>query len=143
MQKLPHTYVASAKATLNENLTSYAEGLPDIECAPPHQFDGPGDVWSPEELLLSSISTCLILSFRAIAKMNKLEWLDIDCKAEGLLEKVDRKVQFTKVTSHVSLKIANPDDAEKAVQLVHKAEETCFISNSLNCECALETQIRA
>jgi organic hydroperoxide reductase OsmC/OhrA len=39
-----------------------ADGLPDLRSAPPLGFDGPGDAWSPEHLLLAAVETCFLFT---------------------------------------------------------------------------------
>lgn len=46
MKELPHSYKVRVDGTKN-NLTTQAGSLPALEIAPPYQFDGPGDKWSP------------------------------------------------------------------------------------------------
>ncbi len=141
MEQLPHTYSSRICGTPNDNLHTVTAHLPSMSLAPPQQFDGPGDQWSPEELLMASVSGCLVLSFRAIAKASGLDWLSIDCESEGSLEKVDHQVQFTRIVSRVTLVIAEAGDQAKAEKLLLKAEETCFVSNSLACETELDALV--
>ena len=68
MQELPHHYVVSANAKTVGNVALSANGVSDLESAPPAEFGGPGDQWSPESLLVAAVADCFILSFRAIAR---------------------------------------------------------------------------
>jgi organic hydroperoxide reductase OsmC/OhrA len=115
--------------------------LPDIPTAPPAEFDGPGDVWSPETLLCASVADCFILTFRAIARASKLEWSDLSCRVEGVLERVEGVSQFTRYTTYATLTIAPTGDASRARTLLEKAEHGCLVANSLKGERMLETQI--
>ncbi|MEH6556689.1 MAG: OsmC family protein [Oceanicoccus sp.] len=141
MEKLPHLYRVNVSALPEDNLLVSADGLPALAVAPPRQFDGPGDQWSPEELLMAAVANCLVLSFRAIAKASSFEWLDIECQSEGVLDKVDRKMQFTTIKTYVKLTIAASDSAELANKLLHKAEEFCLVSNSLSSQTEIECEI--
>ena len=141
MKDLPHLYSAKSAGDATGILTSSSENLPNIDVAPPAQFGGPGDKWSPEDLLMASIANCLVLSFRAIARASRLEWDSIECVSEGVLDKVERKVQFTSVLSRVRLFIPTADSKEKAEKLLIKAEQTCLISNSMSCNSHIEYEI--
>lgn len=141
MEKLPHLYKVGVSASPEGNLSVFADGLPALVVAPPRQFDGPGDQWSPEELLMAAVANCLVLSFRAIAKASSFEWLDIECHSEGVLDKVDRKMQFTAVKTYVKLTIAASGSVELANKLLHKAEESCLVSNSLSSQTNIECEI--
>lgn len=141
MNEFPHFYKVKAEGEVTGKLIARAEGLPDIEVAPPMQFGGPGDQWSPEDLFMASIANCLVLSFKAIARASKFEWSSIECESVGELNKVDRKVKFTSVLSNVRLCIPENENKEKAERLLIKADETCLVSNSLSCESRIECEI--
>ena len=141
MKPFPHTYTAAASADPVGNVISTLGNGCRVEVAPPVEFDGVGDVWSPEELLMSSVANCLVLSFKSIARAYDLNWLHIECSADGQLEKVDRRVTFTKVHTRVTLTITSVEDESKAKRILEKAEDTCFITNSLSAETSLSFDI--
>ncbi len=132
MKGLPHHYIAKASGEPEGNLSSEVTNLSALSIAPPAQFGGPGDQWSPEDLLMASVANCLILSFRAITKISRFEWVSIECESEGELDKVERKIQFTKINSKVRLVVSEGADEALARKLVQKAEDSSLISNSLN-----------
>jgi organic hydroperoxide reductase OsmC/OhrA len=134
MQDLPHHYVVSARAEGKANVIVSSDNLPDIETAGPPEFGGPGDVWSPETLLVAAVANCFILSFRAIARKAKLEWLTLECTAEGDLDKVDKFTQFTGFTVNAKLTIPNGQDEKKAGVILEKAEKYCLVTNSMKAE---------
>lgn len=142
MKQLPHTYTVNVNGKPDTLPSTLGGALPTIDIAPPKEFDGPGDQWSPEELLMASLSSCFILSFKAIARASKLQWQDLQCESSGVLEKVERKVVFSQVFTKATLLISDKNDVEKADKLLRKAEETCFISNSLSSELHFECDIR-
>ncbi len=131
MQPLPHHYaVSAASRDQTGNIAVTCRGLPDLATNAPREYDGPGDAWSPETLLMAAVADCYLLGFRAIAQASKLAWHEIECSVEGTLDKVERTVRFTEVRIHARAKV--PADAEsRAERILHKAEETCLITNSL------------
>lgn len=141
MKPFPHTYTATAAADPTGNVMSSLGNGCRVEIAPPVEFDGVGDVWSPEELLMSSVASCLVLSFKSIARAYDLNWLHIECFADGQLEKVDRKVKFTRVHTRVKLTITSLEDSGEAKRILEKAEDTCFITNSLSAETGFSCEI--
>src|SRR6056300_769432 len=130
MQDLPHNYVVSASAEGAKNVTVSAAGLPDLETAGPPQFGGPGDVWSPETLLVGAVADCFILSFRAIARKAKLDWVTINCEVDGELDKLDGFNQFTAFTTRATLTIGDEKSIKKAEVILEKAEKYCLVTNS-------------
>ena len=143
MLNLPHHYSIKVNGTPTGDLIASADHLPQLEISPPLEFGGPGDKWSPEDLLMAAVANCLVLSFRIIAEKSKLEWTSIECISEGELNLVDGKMLFTKITSKVSLVILSQEDQAKAEKLLHKAEQSCLVSNSLSAKLALECLITA
>lgn len=141
MQSLPHYYKVLASGTPVGNLNVSAEDLPDMIAAPPIGFNGPGDVWSPEDMLMSSVATCTILSFRAISRASRMDWISIECEAKGELSRIDSVTKFTEIKIEVKLIIANKSDVDKAVKLLNKAEATCLISNSLTADSYIVCEI--
>ncbi len=141
MQDLPHHYTVTAGAEAEGNVTLTTDGVPQLITAPPAEFGGPGDQWSPETLLVGSIADCFILTFRAIARASKLEWDKLDCSAEGVLERVERVTRFTSATVHATLTVPAATDVAKAEKLLEKAESACLITNSLACETHLKAEV--
>lgn len=141
MSALPHQYKVTVSGKPDNALTAQAKNLPNLQVAAPVEFGGPGDLWSPEELLMASLANCLVLSFRAITKASKFDWLSVECESNGTLDQVDHKIKFTHVQTKAKLFIASANDMEKAKKLLHKAEDVCFISNSLSCNSHFESEI--
>ena len=141
MQAFPHHYTATVDAKVDGVLKISSHDLPVIESAPPVQFDGPGGFWSPEDLLVASVADCFVLSFKAVARASKIEWVSISCESIGVLDRVDGKTLFTKITNKVNLIIPEGDSMEKAEKILHKAEAVCLITNSLTAEVELICEV--
>ena len=137
-QALPHHYQVKATGKPDTYLALSVVNMPDLVVAPPAQFGGPGDEWSPEDLFMASIASCFILSFKAIARASKFSWLSIECDSEGLLEKVEGLTQFSKIVTRANLVIPATQSIEKAERLLHKAEQSCLVVNSLSSTSQLE-----
>lgn len=142
MQPFPHYYTISAAATSDSDVALSGQQLPKLVSAPPAEFDGPGDRWSPETLVVAAVADCFVLTFRAIARFSKFQWATLTCEASGTVDRVDRVTQFTALAVRASLEI--PDDAheDQAKRLLVRAEETCLITNSLKAPCHLEIELR-
>lgn len=134
MHPYPHLYIASAAAKREGSVAVASPGLPGIDSEPPPEFDGPGGIWSPETLLCAAIADCFILTFRAISRPVKAQWLELDCRVEGVLERVDGVTRFTRFTTHATLRVTPECDTQKARALLERAEHLCLISNSVNGE---------
>lgn len=141
MHPYPHTYTVSAGAQTAGLVTVASPHLPDLQTAPPPEFDGPGGVWSPETLLCAAAADCFILTFRAVSRAARLEWLRLDCRVEGVLERVERVSQFTRFTTFADLIVPPQTDAGTARKLLEQAERGCLIANSLRGSRALEARV--
>ena len=142
MHEFPHHYYVTATATADQNVQLNSPGLDALESAPPAEFGGPGDRWSPETLLAAAVADCFILTFRAVARASKLEWTSLDCKVDAVLDKVDKVTQFTELKETVELTVPEGTDEQKALRLLEKAEKFCLITNSLKGETHLEATVR-
>ena len=141
MQDFPHHYRVDAEARTEGTVALKSDGMPQLVSAPPAEFGGPGDQWSPEHLLVASVADCFILTFRAIARASKLEWDALEASADGVLERVERVTKFTSVTVKATLTVPAGTDQEKARRLLQKAEDACLITNSMTAETHLEADI--
>lgn len=141
MQDLPHHYLVFANSENEGNIALKADDLPQLISAPPAEFGGPGDQWSPEHLLVASVADCFILTFRAIARASKLEWSNLECSAEGTLDRVERITRFTAFTVRATLHVPEGTDSDKARRLLEKSEAACLITNSLSAEVRLEAGV--
>jgi peroxiredoxin-like protein len=142
MQQLPHQYQMKATGGPVEHIHVGAPNINELVIAPPLQFGGPGNEWSPEDLFMASITSCFILSFRAIARASKLTWISLECDSEGLLERIEGKTCFTKVVTTAHLVIPATETIENAEQLLHKADKSCLVANSLTTEMQLKCVVK-
>ena len=142
MQNLPHNYVVSSRVSARENIELSSPGLAALDAAPPAEFGGPGDLWSPETLLAASVASCFILTFRAVARASKLEWTELVCEVDAVLDRVDRVTRFTEIREQVVLDVPAGTDEAKALRLLEKAEQACLVTNSLSAEVKLEAKVR-
>jgi len=142
VQNLPHHYAVAASSTPAANVDLTSPGLAAFESAAPAEFGGPGDLWSPETLLVAAVADCFILSFRAIARASKLDWTTLHCDVEGVLDRVEKVTQFTGFNLSVVLTVPQGTDESKAMRLLEKAEKACLITNSLKSGGHLDAEVR-
>jgi peroxiredoxin-like protein len=143
MHPFPHRYVANAAVRPDGDVPLSMDGVRVIESAPPKEFDGPGNQWSPEGLLTAAVADCFVLSFRAIAVASKFPWQSLEARTEGTLDRIDGKMRFTRFTTHAKLQVPEGTDIERAKRLLEKAELTCLVSNSLLSERHLTVEVSA
>ena len=142
MQGFPHIYQVTASSESQGSVAVSSSSLPTLDTQPPPEFGGPEGHWSPETLLAAAVADCFILSFRAIARASRFEWLALECAAEGVLDRVDRVTQFTQFNLKVVLKVSADAKLDMAHRLLEKAEHACLITNSLKSELSLDIEIK-
>lgn len=76
-----------------------------------------------------SANVCLMTTFFAVAERAGFVFSSYESKAEGCLELVNGKFQFTAITIRPTITLPEGGDAAKAKELIEKAERNCLISN--------------
>ena len=142
MQNFPHHYGVTADGAATGRVLVSSPNLPVWTTDAPAEFDGPGDVWSPETMLVGAVANCFILTFRAVARASKFEWTNLTCHVVGVLDRVERVTQFSEIHLTVTLVVAAGTDVEKAQRLLEKAEQNCLITNSLKGKVHMETDVQ-
>lgn len=131
MKPLPHRYNVTLTAGEQSYPVITSDHLEPLTSAPPATFDGPGDMWSPETLLVAAVADCFALTFRAISKASQLRWTKLLCDADGTLDRSEGVTRFTAVDLYVWLVVPPETDAERARTVLEKAERNCLVGNSL------------
>lgn len=142
MADFPHHYPVTASSSASAvEVSLTTPNCVELVSAPPAEFGGPGDQWSPETIFVAAVADCFVLSFKAIARASRLEWSDLECAAVGVLDKVERTMKFTEIQLKAKLVVPEGTAPEKAAKLLDKAEHACLVSNSLNAEVHLTTEV--
>jgi peroxiredoxin-like protein len=140
MHPFPHKYETELRWISGRSAVLKAPGAPPVEGAPPAQFDGPGDRWSPEALLLSAAELCLMTTFLSVAEKAKLTVADYQSRSEGVLDRTAEGLAFTRIVQRVRLSVY-ADDMERARALMEKAKQHCIVSRALRVLPDLELEV--
>jgi organic hydroperoxide reductase OsmC/OhrA len=119
-----------------------ALGKPHVEVGSGPEFKGEPGIWTPEDMLVGAVNTCVMLTFLAFAHAKGVGVTAYESSAEGLLENVDGKYRITEVAVQPSLALKSQADLEAARAIMDKVEENCFISNSITAKLSLTPQFR-
>jgi organic hydroperoxide reductase OsmC/OhrA len=141
MRPLPHEYDVALIGAPAGYATVSSTGLPDLTIAPPTAYDGPGDAWSPEHLLLAAVASCFLFTFRATAKASKTEFLAVDAETFGTVAKADGAIRFTDIVIRARVTAAAGADMEAARRVVDKAAARCLVSSSLKTPVRVEATV--
>lgn len=131
----PHRYVIKL-----EHDRIHALPRDPISVGPPPQFGGTAEVWSPEELLVAAIVTCVKTTFDAFARRNSVEVSNWTASGTGVLAKGPTGPWFSEITIHVSFS-TRPGEEDAARQTLAVAERNCILSKSVTCPVRVELTI--
>lgn len=137
-----YLYQTTVKWTEQRKGTMSCAGKPELPVATPPEFKGHEGIWSPEDLFVASANVCLMTTFLAVAERASLVFSSYESKAEGRLELVEGKFQFTAITIRPTITLPEGGDAAKAKELIEKSERNCLISNSMKAAVTLDPTIR-
>ena len=141
MDPFPHRYVVSSSARPQDDIVLTSPGIPSLATVTPPEFDGPGGLWSPETLLVGAVTDCFLLTFRGIARVSKMPWLNVSVRCEGTLERPDRVTRFTRFDIRATVVLPPDVNEEQARRILTRAEETCLIARSLKGETHLHIAV--
>jgi organic hydroperoxide reductase OsmC/OhrA len=109
------------------------EGKSVLNVSAAKAFKGDPALYNPEDLLLSSLVSCHMMSYLYVCSQNGIEVLEYSDNAEAMLEvSSDGSGRFVEVRLNPKVKILNQDKVEMALALHKKANQLCFIANSCN-----------
>lgn len=113
--------------------TISTEGKPAIPASSDPSFRGDKSRYSPEDLLVSSLSGCHMLWYLHLCAVNNIIVVDYNDAAEGVMaENADGSGQFTSVTLHPRVTVTEAWMMQKAEALHKDAHHMCFIARSVN-----------
>jgi peroxiredoxin-like protein len=141
MKPLPHRYEVRIAGGPAGHATLASPGVPDLSTAPPTDFDGPGDAWSPEQLMVAAVEACFLLTFRAIAQASRIEFTSLAVDGEGIVDRVAGGMRFTEIVLRPRLALPAGADPIRIRRALEKAEKACLVSASLSTPIRLEAEV--
>jgi organic hydroperoxide reductase OsmC/OhrA len=128
-----HSFITSLKwKPGTEEADLACDGKPTLAITPPPAFGGKADCWSPEDLLVGAVESCLLLTALYFVGKLKIRLNAYRSRAEGTMAKTPNGLRFTGMTVTVTATLASPDDVPKMQQAIAQAEKFCPVSNAVN-----------
>lgn len=140
-----HNYTVTVKWTGNigKGTSNYSEfershsvfidNKQDILCSSDPAFRGDKTKYNPEELLVASISSCHMLWYLHLCSESGVIVTNYIDHATGIMMvKPNGSGYFSEVTLNPMITVSKHSMIEKAIELHKKANELCFIANSVN-----------
>ena len=119
-----------------------AAGKPSIKISSPPEFHGDKDAWTPEDLFIGAIETCLLMTFNTIAEKRELEVDAYYSESTGLLEYSEGQYRFTRVVVRPTIVVADDSAIEPTLTAIQDAHRRCFVANSLLTTVVIEPDVR-
>jgi organic hydroperoxide reductase OsmC/OhrA len=138
-----YRYKARTSWTGERHGAMSAAGRPDIPVGSPPEFRGDGKSWAPEELLLGSVNTCILLTFLSLIQGCGVTLVAYDSEVEGLLEHKEGAHQMTQVTVRPHVTVASEAEIATAREIMDEVEPRCFMSQSIKARVSVEAQFAA
>lgn len=109
------------------------EGKEILTVSAAKAFKGDPNLYNPEDLLLSSLVSCHMMSYLYVCSQNGIDVLSYQDNAEATLEVLENgSGRFVEVRLYPKVVIIQEDKIAEALRLHTKANELCFIANSCN-----------
>jgi peroxiredoxin-like protein len=118
------------------------EILPSISFSAPPEFLGEAGRWTPEHFLVASVASCFVVTFSGIAEKSRLALVSFELEAEGMLGNADGSWHFKRIKLSPVVTVPTEADRDRALRLLEKAEQSCLIAQSLQCEILLLPLVR-
>lgn len=117
----------------SRELVVTAAGKHPLEGSADKPFRGDPARWNPEELLLAALAQCHLLSYLHVAvTVGVVVTAYVDDASGTMVEDGQGSGAFTEVVLRPRVTVADASMAEAALAAHTRANELCFIANSVN-----------
>lgn len=121
--------------TYDRSHTVSIQGKPELFLTTDNPAVGDKSKLNPEDLLVSAISSCHMLSYLYVCAMEGIVITSyIDYATGIMIENASGGGSFKEVTLNPIFFVADESMVEKAIRLHQKAHEICYIASSVNFE---------
>lgn len=119
-----------------------SDGKSELRVSSPSEFRGETGAWTPEDLLVAAVDTCLMVTFLAFAERSRLSVVSYESVAEGVLELVDGVYRFSKIVLRPTLVVGEGVAIDQASKTLHDAHASCIIAKSIRADVTMSPVIR-
>ena len=106
-------------------------------------FRGDEQLLNPEQLLLAAASSCLLLSFLAVAARSRVTVVAYDDEATASMPQA-RRMRITRIEHRPHITVVGEVDDARVRRMLDVAHRECFIATTLHVETIIEpTVVRA
>jgi organic hydroperoxide reductase OsmC/OhrA len=125
----------SGLRTYDRSHTVSIKGKPELHLTTDNPAVGDKTKLNPEDLLVTAISSCHMLSYLYVCALEGIVIHDYTDNATGIMIEIESGGgSFKEVTLNPVFTVENESMMQRAIELHHKAHEICYIANSVNFE---------
>lgn len=105
----------------------------NVPYSAPDSLEGPGIGSNPEELLITSASTCYMITLAAILSRRKINYSHLEINSEGIVVEEGNNLIFKEIIHRPVIFLSTGDEEKEneVIQLAQRAEKACFISQTI------------
>ena len=96
---------------------------------------------NPEQLLVVAASSCQLLSFLHVAAKARIEVIEYEDDAEGVMPEDDPPMRVTTIVLKPRIVVREGPSEERVMHLAQVAHHECYIANSLRTDVRVEPRI--
>jgi len=104
---------------------------PEVEVATPPEFKGHPGIWTPEDLFVVSVNSCIMTTFLYYCEKEEIEFLSYESEGEGILERVDNTFMISEIKIKPRILVKQKSDIQRVKNIIELCEKNCLISNSI------------
>ncbi|MBP6334252.1 MAG: OsmC family protein [Bacteroidia bacterium] len=143
LEKVTHTYDVNLVWDPENSQVQLRAGnrMPILVSAPP-EFGGSNEVWSPEHLILASLSSCYVTTFMYFANLLKVSVRHLKVSSKVNIEKEGKGMfEANYFILYPSIEFQNDPSQRIVESLLDKAKRYCIVSNSVKGQIVVEPVI--
>jgi organic hydroperoxide reductase OsmC/OhrA len=116
-------------------------GKPAHSIMPPPEFGGEDGHWTPEDLLIGAVESCLLLTTLHMVKTMSINLVSYSSSASGELEKTAEGLRIQGINVNIQATVGSDEDVEKMNKAVETAEKFCPVSAAVSCPISAEANV--
>lgn len=124
-------------------VTIRIKGKPELQASADKPFRGDASKWNPEDLLLTALSECHLLSYLHACTVRGVVVVSYTDTARGTMVQEGNGGRFSEVVLQPQVVVADSSMIEDAIAAHDDAHEWCFIASSVNFEVKHDAQVTA
>ena len=138
-----HRFPVTVRRYEHGSVRAQAPGKHDLRVAVPPEFHGGHDaVWSPEELLATSVAACFAVTLDAVAERMQVPLHDVDVRAATNVERLEGRYTVTHVDVTATIE-TEPGCVDQARKAAARTEDLCLITTALDCPVRMRVDVGA